>query len=273
MSYIDDLPLVYVNFAENTGIFNPKLSVFYNYSTDFQLYLKCGSGFHSNDARTIAQGKTEKILPRAVSADLGVFFKPVGKMILHFAVWGLYLEEELVYVGDEAIVEPSDETQRFGLDFALRFQIFDNLFFDFDYNYARGRFMNLPEGENYIPLAPTHTSMGGLTYKSLRGTSFSVRYRYVSDRPANEDNSVIALGSLIWDIGAAYRFSNLEVFLRVENVFNDDWNEAQFDTESRLRAPDNNGDFTGPLEPESVSELHYTPGSPMFIRGGLIFYL
>jgi hypothetical protein len=42
---------------------------------------------------------------------------------------------------------------------------------------------------------------------------------------------------------------------------NRDWNEAQFDTESRLR-----------FEPTPVSEIHYTPGIPRFIKAGISFY-
>ena len=38
-------------------------------------------------------------------------------------------------------------------------------------------------------------------------------------------------------------------------------------------AVDENGNFIGPLEPNSVSELNYTPGSPRFFRGGLVFHL
>jgi hypothetical protein len=271
--YIDDRAAVYTSFSTNKGIINPKLNFYYNYSSDFRIYLRTGSGFHSNDARTIAQGGTEKFLPRAWSADLGTFFKPFNPLILHLAAWGLYLEEELVYVGDEAIVEPSDETMRIGFDFSLRYQILSDLFLDLDYSYARGRFINFPDGENYIPLAPIHTSMGGLTYKRRSGLNMSLRYRYVSDRPANEVNSVTALGSLIWDISVAYRFNRLELYVKMENITNEQWNEAQFDTESRLRGPDTKGGFTGRLEANSISELHYTPGSPFFIRGGLIFYL
>jgi len=140
-------------------------------------------------------------------------------------------------------------------------------------NIPECRFLNLPSGENHIPLAPIHTSMGGVTYKRRGGLSLSFRYRYVSDRPANEDNSVTALGSLIWDLATSYRLNHLELYIKMENITNEEWNEAQFDTESRLKGPDADGNFKGTLESNSVSELHYTPGSPLFIRGGLVFYL
>ena len=46
----------------------------------------------------------------------------------------------------------------------------------------------------------------------------------------------------------------------VENVLNTTWNEAQFDTESRLRD-----------EEEPVSEIHFTPGNPVNLWLGASF--
>jgi hypothetical protein len=51
----------------------------------------------------------------------------------------------------------------------------------------------------------------------------------------------------------------------VENVFDVDWNETQFDTESRIRLPNGN------LEAEPVSEIHFTPGTPISIRGSMTY--
>jgi outer membrane receptor protein involved in Fe transport len=80
----------------------------------------------------------------------------------------------------------------------------------------------------------------------------------VGDRPANEFNTVTAYGYTVFDIGLAYRFSSVRVFAQLENILDDEWNEAQFDTESRL--------FD---EPASVSELHFTPGNPRNVRIGI----
>ena len=80
----------------------------------------------------------------------------------------------------------------------------------------------------------------------------------------------MALGYFLVDVSVYYKWHNIELYLRAENLLNEEWNEAQFDTESRLRAPDENGDFTGPLEPAPISELSYTPGYPVYVRGGII---
>ena len=49
-----------------------------------------------------------------------------------------------------------------------------------------------------------------------------------------------------------------ELTFSVENVFNQEWREAQFDTESRLQ-----------FEPRPVSEIHYTPGTPTFLKAAI----
>ena len=60
------------------------------------------------------------------------------------------------------------------------------------------------------------------------------------------------------DFVLAYKFSKVEVGLSAENLLNNEWNQAQFDTESRL--------FN---EAEPVSELHFTPGTPIFIKANV----
>ena len=52
-----------------------------------------------------------------------------------------------------------------------------------------------------------------------------------------------------------YQWKEWEIFISAENIFIVAWKEAQFDTESRL----------------PVSEILYTPGTPLFYKTGLRF--
>jgi outer membrane receptor protein involved in Fe transport len=248
-------PVVYAN------VVSPKLSFYYNPSSKVQLYVKSGVGFHSNDARVVVPQNGAQILPRAFGVDVGTFIKPFPRMLLNVAAWGLDLEQEFVYVGDEAVVEPSGKTRRYGVDFSARYQMLDWLFADVDLNFTVPRSKDDPEGENYIPLAPTFSSIGGLTSKFRKGLNASLRYRYIADRPANENNSVTALGYFLLDGGITYTQRKFELGLSFENLLNVDWNEAQFDTESRL--------FD---EAAPVSELHYTPGTPFYVKGSIAVF-
>jgi len=235
---------------------SPKLNFTYTVNDRVQLYLRTGMGFHSNDARAVVVDNANRTLPKAYGADLGSTFKPLPRMLVNAALWGLYLESELVYVGDGGVVETSDHTQRMGVDLSVRYQLTDRLFADVDVNAVSAKLVGAPNGENAIPLAPRFTTIGGLAFVKDKGLNASARYRHIADRPANETNSVVAEGYFLIDAKASYRFSNLEVGTSVENLLNVQWNQAQFDTESRLSN-----------EAEPVSELHFTPGTPFFLKG------
>ena len=237
---------------------SPKLNLFYAPGKNVQLYVKSGFGFHSNDSRSVVSGTAGESLPRAFGYETGSTFKLTPKLLMNISLWGLELENELVFVGDEGIVEISGATRRLGTDAALRWELTPNLFLDADLNYSYGRFLDLPQGENFIPLAPRITSTGGISWKGAKGFNAAVRYRAIDTRPANEANTVQAQGYFLVDVVANYSYRKFVVGFSIENLLNSEWNEAQFDTESRLQN-----------ETESVSELHYTPGTPFFVKGSI----
>lgn len=239
---------------------SPKLNFYYAVNDKLQFFIKSGIGFHSNDARSVVINHTNNSLPKAYGGEIGSEFKLGKRMLVNAALWDLYLESELIYVGDEATVETNNPTHRIGIDLSIRYQITNKLFADVDLNYNHGRLVGVPEGENFIPLAPRLTSIGGLTYKQVSGINASLRYRFIDSRPANETNSVTAKGSFLLDAVLAYKLSKFEFGLSAENLLNTVWNQAQFDTESRL--------FN---EPNPVSELHYTPGTPFFLKGNIAY--
>jgi outer membrane receptor protein involved in Fe transport len=244
----------------NRNRLSPKLNITYALSPTMQLYLNTGQGFHSNDTRVSVLPNAREILPKATGTDLGVTFKPADRLFVNAALWFLDLEQELVYVGDEGIVEPSGKTRRYGLDFSARYQFTNSLFADADVNLAKPRARNTEAGAYYIPLAPTTTSTGGFTYQTPNKFRGSLRYRYVANRSANEDYSLTADGYFLLDAVATYTFKKLEFKLSAENLLNQEWKEAQFETESRL-----------PGETEGVTEINFTPGTPFFIKAGITY--
>ncbi|WP_431106716.1 TonB-dependent receptor [Winogradskyella poriferorum] len=254
--YNDALQTNYETKSETKTIVSPKLNFYYNAKDNLQLYLKSGLGFHSNDARVVVANNGKDILPRSYGTDLGAIWKPFPKLVVNSALWYLFLEQEFVYVGDAGIVEPSGKTRRYGLDLGLRYQINDWLFLDSDATYTHARSIDEPNGEDYIPLAPDFTFTGGLSIDDLNGFSGGLRFRYLNDRPANEDNSIVAEGYTVTDFNLNYRMKNITLGMMVENLFDVDWNETQFATESRLQN-----------EVDSVEEIHFTPGTPFFIKG------
>ncbi|GAB4417145.1 MAG: TonB-dependent receptor [Bacteroidia bacterium] len=254
-AYEDHLTEAYDPRAVSQGILSPKLNVLLSLSRQVQLYARAGRGFHSNDTRVILAEQGREILPSADGADLGLMLKPLPGMIVQAGVWGLWMEQEFVYVGDAAIVEPGGRTRRQGVDVSVRYQAAPWLYFDADVNYTHARGVEPGEPETYIPLGPVWTSIGGATLRLPLGLDASLRYRHLGDRPANEDYSLTATGYTLLDAVLRYRTPAFEVSLSVENLLDAAWKEAQFETESRLRD-----------EAEPVSEIHFTPGTPRFAR-------
>lgn len=252
------------------AIVSPKFNTTFTPNNNFQLFLKAGFGFHSNDSRVVTNPEgllAENIqnnqnsesldtLPSAFGVDIGTIFKPVNKLVLNATIWSLSLQQEFVFVGDESVVEPSGRSQRFGAEFGARYQFNNWLYANFDINYTLARSIDEPDGQDFIPLAPDLTSSGGISVKNLGKFSGGINYRLIDDRPANEDNSIEAEGYFVTDLNANYNFAeNWSIGLIIENLFDTEWNETQFATETRL--------FN---EVTPVEEITFTPGTPFSAR-------
>ena len=259
-NYQDKLMENYKTQSESKVKFSPKLNFIYSQNNNLQFFVKSGMGFHSNDARVVVQNSGKQILPTAIGTDVGTIWKPFPKLIVNSALWYLFLEQEFVYVGDAGIIEPSGKSKRMGAELGLRYQLNDWLYFDTDANYTYARSIDEPKGQDYIPLAPDFTTTGGLSFQKVNGFSGGIRYRYLKNRPANEDNSIVAKGYFISDLNVNYQYKNINFGIAVENIFDTAWNETQFATESRLQN-----------EPESVEEIHFTPGTPFFMKGKITY--
>ena len=258
---LDDLNQpTFLNSSKDDFILLPKFNIQYTPYNNWQFYLKSGVGFHSNDTRVVVSNQQDETLPKAYGLDLGVIWKVMPNLWISSALWYLNSEQEFVYVGDEAIVEPSGQSLRRGVDVSVETNISKHLFFNTSINYSHARSAEEASGDNFIPLAPEITSTGSLSYKRSEGLSFNLSYRYIKDRPANEDNSIIAEGYFLMDLATSFKKNNVTFGVTVNNLFNSEWNEAQFATRSRL--------FN---EVDSVEELHFTPGTPIFVKGSISY--
>lgn len=258
--YNDLLETNYSTQTNSKTIVSPKFNIFFTPTNHIQLYFKSGKGFHSNDTRAVVSQKGLNILPAAYGYDLGYIWKPTPKMLLNMAYWYLFLEQEFVYVGDAGIVEPSGRTRRQGIDLSFRYQPIPALYWNFDANYTYARSIDSEIGQNYIPLVPDLTIMSGLNFNHKSGVYGSTNLRFIKNRPANEDNSIVAKGYTVIDLNAGYKWNKLDFGIQVQNLLNTKWNETQFATTSRLQN-----------EATAVEEIHFTPGTPFFMKGTIKF--
>jgi outer membrane receptor protein involved in Fe transport len=89
----------------------------------------------------------------------------------------------------------------------------------------------------------------------------AVRFKAIAERPATEDETLIAEGFAIVDANAGLRWKNIEVGVDAQNLFDSTWREVQFATESRLA-----------YEPAPMTGIHYTPGWPRTVMGRATLY-
>ena len=240
------------------SVVSPKLNLSYDVNNKVSLFVSNGIGFHSNDARVILADSVKNILPKVYGTDIGITIKPTKNLFIKTIFWHLFSEQEFVYVGDAGVVEASGKSRRIGIDVITRYQATKWLFADIDISLAKPRAIEEKKGENYIPLAPTLTSIGGLTAKLDNKLSTALRYRFMGDRAANADYSLNAKGYFLLDAVANYKIKKIDFSLTLENILNNKWKEAQFETTTRLQN-----------ETDAVTEIHFTPGSPFFIKAGI----
>jgi len=255
----DTSAAIYATLNPRAGkaVLSPKLNIQYNAGKTTQLYLKIGKGFHSNDARIVIANKGYAVLPAAYGADLGINWKPTNGLLINAALWYLYLRQEFTYgadLGDQA-VSPGGRTRRQGIDFSARYQFTPWLFGKWNVDLARPRDLDAAKGANYLPLAPTFSSTAAINFHWPSGWNGGISYRYLHDRPANADNTLVAKGYFITDLSLNYTKKRYEAGLSVENLFDRSWNEGQFAYTSRLRN-----------EPAPVDGISFTPGTPFFAR-------
>ena len=197
-SYLNNLDNIFNQKAQDKVTLSPKLNLFFVASKTVRFYANSGIGSHSNDSRVVVAQEGHELLQKAYGIEFGTLLNPVPSLLINAYIWRMNLKHEFVYVGDAAEVEPSGRTKRKGIDLTVRWQIMRGLYAHADFNYTRPRSKEEPEGKNFIPLAPTLTTIGGLTAWAKNGL-FSLRYRHIGDQPANEGNSTIAVGQLVVD--------------------------------------------------------------------------
>jgi outer membrane receptor protein involved in Fe transport len=230
-----------------------------------QLFINNGIGYHSNDTRAVVQD-TRHILPMAFASEVGAIVRIGNRAILTASLYMLDMTDELVFSSDEATTENKGSSRRMGVDFTARGQLTKWLTADLDLNYGHNyltdRFLGREAAINHeLPLAPVFTSQGGLTARHRSGLKARVGYRAITDRPANEDNSVIAKGYCVMDALVAFERKKYQLSLTVESILNTKWNEAQFETLSKLRGEDH-----------AVNALNYTAGTPISIKFGVSYF-
>jgi carboxypeptidase-like protein/TonB-dependent receptor-like protein len=253
-SRLDYLNFNYQNSTRSNLIASPKVNIQYTVNSKIQFYLKSGKGFHSNDTRAVIGNNGLETLPAAYGADLGTNWKPIPHLYINAALWYLYLQQEFVLT-DDGTIEPGGKTRREGIDLSARYQFNNWLFANLNVNLANPRLVDSAKGNNYLALAPTFTSTGGLDVKFKNGINGGISYRYMHNRAGNENYTLTADGYFIADLTLNYTRKKYEIGISVENLFNTKWNEFEAEEVTRMKG-----------EPAAVDQMSFTPGTPFFAK-------
>ncbi len=269
----------------SASIVSPKASMIYSPLRNTDFYFNFGTGFHSNDARDaiLTQNSGSSPLARSIGGEIGARTRQFDRLDLSTALWFIDLDSELVFNGDAGNqetgaggnFEPEGDTRRWGVDVLARYQILEWLYADYDSTYADPRFRSSGEA---IPLAPTLVMDGDLTVQAWKGFSAGLRVRFLDDRPANENRALTARGYTLIDLIGKYRWKNTELSLQLLNLTDHDWREAQFADNSCVKHEIGsvNGCIAMPgqqgTHPDPPADIHFTPGNPLTVIGGLTVF-
>lgn len=250
--------------SADSGLVLPKGNLILGPWWRTELFLNYGEGYHSNDARS-AVTPAASPLARAKSYEVGLRSRPWGAdgIELTATLWALDMKQELVFVGDEGTTGIRGASRRRGVEVGARGQVWGPVYFNGSITWTKAEFRT---GEA-IPLAPEVTAYGAVLLRWPEGLTSQLQATYLGVRPLTEDRSIRAPSWIDVDVSERYQIpiklahGRLEAFLFVQNLLNTKWEQAVFAFQSRLRN-----------EAAGVTDIHFVPGNPRMVMGGVAWY-
>ena len=248
----------------SSGVVLPKANLILGPWFRTELFANYGEGYHSNDARSaVVPGSSP--LARAKTYEVGARSNPWGPdgLELIATLWAIDLQSELVFVGDDGTTDIRGPTRRRGVEVAARGQVFGPIDVNGSFTWAKAEFRN----GDAIPNAPELTAYGAVILRYPEGLTTQLQATYFGVRPLVEDRSFKSPSWVDVDLSSRYKIpvklshGRLEAFFFIQNLLNTHWEQATFAFQSRLRN-----------EPAGVTDLHFVPGNPRFVMGGVAWY-
>ncbi|MFI5371224.1 MAG: TonB-dependent receptor [Candidatus Eisenbacteria bacterium] len=271
----------YAPFSGNgaDGLVSPKASVVLGPWAGVEVNANAGYGFHSDDVRGASytsggttqgvQMATEHIpvpggpavlrsslLVRTRGAETGARFTAGSRGSVAASLWGLDIDSEHVFLGDQGLSAPSRPSRRTGIEVSGDCRP-GNVHLDADLAYSRARFRDPDPAGNYIPGAVEGVASAGIEYERPALGFAGLRLRYFGPRPLIEDNSVRSGASTVLNAEVGYDARRpWSVVLQAFNLLDRAVSDVDYYYVSRL-----------PGEPTiGVADVHTHPQGPRSIR-------
>jgi hypothetical protein len=250
---------------DSAGILSPKVSAAFGPWRGTELYANWGLGFHSNsglgvtlavDPVTGDPATKSPAFARANGAEVGVRTVAMRGLQTTATFWYLHFDSELIYVGDSGSTEEGPASRRMGLEITNYVYPHPWTTIDFDVSFSRARFLDVAEGEDFVPGALNRVISAGFAVNPPagvgRGVLGSIRLRHFGPRPLIEDDSVKSKQTSIVNGEIGYQFSNrIRLVAEGFNLFNAKVSDIDYFFESRLQN-----------EPEPVEDIHFHAAIP-----------
>lgn len=169
-----------------------------------------------------------------------------------------------VYIPDDGSFEFKGPSRTYGYEVKSSIQLTRYLALNGGLTQVTNSFYLGTSPRIYTDSAPHSVANGGLTLSGWKGTSGSLRLRYIGNyRLDGEDASIRASGLTVVDFSMMKTIRPWVNFLfSIDNLTNKEYYETQNYFESRVRPGD-------PV----IARIHATPGYPIGVMVGLTFYL
>jgi hypothetical protein len=249
---------------------NPKFSAVVGPWARTEFYVNAGGGFHSNDGRgatirrdPVTGEPVDRVDPlvRARGTEVGVRTLALRNLHTSIALWGLWLDSELLFIGDAGTTEASRPSRRRGFEWAADYTPSVWLTLDSSVAWSWARFTDDDPAGDRIPGAIEGVASAGATVRPTDRWTGRLQWRYFGPRPLVEDGSVRSAASNFFNAEIGYRLAgNWRLKLDLLNLFDAEDSDVDYFYRSRL-----------PGEPAGgVDDIHFHPVEPFTLRAALV---
>lgn len=253
---------------ENSGdgdgsLFSPKFSTAYTLTPELELYAAYGKGFHTNDPRGVSTVVDPvsgdpvdpvNLFAESEGGEIGARYEPHPDFNISGSIFALELDSELIFVGDAGTSEPSDATERSGIEISSFWQAADWLVLDAQAAWSKARFKDAP-GADYVPNSVEFVGGAGATFLWGDGWESSLRVRHLGEAALIEDNSVRAPTTTLVNLGVSKDFGRFELGIDILNLLDAEDNDITYFYESQLQG-----------EAAPVEDIHFHPVHPRSVK-------